>query len=87
MSGPFKQHLVPHPDGGHTLTVSVTPESKRAHIKADRSGLRVYVADVEGEPADAAAIKALARQMGRPRSAFTLISRNGPRERVYRVEA
>ena len=76
MSATFSQHLAAHPDGGHSLCVRITPGSRRAHIKADRSGVRVYVGEpVEGGRAVDAAIAALARRMGRPRSAFSVMER------------
>ena len=86
MAGTFAQHLEAQPDGSHLLRVSVTPDSRRAHIKADRSGVRVYVAEpVVGGRADAAAVAALARQMGRPRSAFTLVEGHTSRDKVFRI--
>ena len=86
MAGTFAQHLEPQPDGSHRLRVRVTPNSRRAHIKADRTGVRVYV----GEPSEdgraiAAAIRALARQMGRPRSAFELLSGDTERDALFRI--
>ena len=86
MSGTLSQHARRRPDGSLSLPIRVTPSSRRAHIKVDGSGVRVYVAEpAQDGQANEAAIKAIAKQMGRPRAAITIISGEFARDKVLRI--
>ncbi len=64
---------------GDTLSVRVIPKSSSNRIKAERMAdgilrLRVYVTLVaEGGKANAAVLKLLAKALGRPKSALSII--------------
>jgi uncharacterized protein len=75
-------------EGGVTLRVRVQPRASRDELVGERAGalvVRLTAAPVDGE-ANAALVRLLARRVGRPPSAFSLIRGAGARDKVLRVD-
>jgi uncharacterized protein (TIGR00251 family) len=75
-------------DGGVTLRVRVQPRASRDELLGERAGallVRLTAPPVDGE-ANAALVRFLARKVGRPASAFSLIRGAGARDKVLRVD-
>ncbi|MDO6456639.1 MULTISPECIES: DUF167 domain-containing protein [Celeribacter] len=74
-------------DGGH-LAVRVTPKASRNVVVVEDGQVRVYVTTVpESGKATKDVIKLLAKAMGRPKSALTLVRGTTSRDKVFRVDA
>jgi uncharacterized protein len=75
-------------DGGVTLRIRVQPRASREALAGERAGalvVRLSAAPVDGE-ANAALVRFLARQLGRPPSAFRLMRGATARDKVLHVE-
>ena len=75
-------------DAGVTLRVRVQPRAARDGVVGERAGallVRLTAPPVEGA-ANAALVRLLAREIGRPPSAFSLIRGAGSRDKVLLVD-
>lgn len=74
-------------DRGH-LAVRVTPKASRNVVVVEDGQVRVYVTTVpESGKATKDVIKLLAKAMGRPKSALTLVRGTTSRDKVFRLDA
>ncbi|SFJ19207.1 DUF167 domain-containing protein [Celeribacter neptunius] len=72
-------------EGDH-LAVRVTPKASRNAIRIEDGQVRVYVTTVpEAGKATKDVVKLLAKAMGRPKSALTLVRGETSRDKVFRV--
>ena len=74
-------------DGGVTLRVRVQPRATHDDVVGERAGallVRLTAPPVEGE-ANSSLVRLLARTIGRPPSAFTLIRGSRSRDKVLLV--
>jgi len=70
---------------GDIITVQVTPRASRARIVEDGEGLRIYVTvPPEDGKANAEVQKMLAKHLGLPKSALTLIRGATARTKTFR---
>ena len=71
---------------GATLELRVTPKASRNEIREEGGTLRVYVTTVpEDGKANAALLKLLARTIGVPKSAVTLVAGHTSRAKTIRL--
>lgn len=74
-----------------TIRIKVTPKAKSSHIKLDKSQddtplYRVYItAPAEKGKANKAAIALLAKEMGLPKSAFTIVLGSTSRTKLVKI--
>lgn len=72
---------------GDLLAVRVTPKASRNMVKIEDGQVRVYVTTVpEAGKATKDVIKLLAKAMGHPKSAFTLLRGETSRDKVFRLD-
>ncbi len=72
---------------GSEIALRVTPKASRNRIEPGEEMLRVYVTTVpEDGKANAAVQKLLAKALGVPKSALTLVRGQTARDKVFRVE-
>lgn len=82
-----------HPDlsdltrPGAEIAVRVTPKAARDRITRDDTGLRIYTTTVpENGKANVAAARILAKALGVPKTALTLLRGQTSRDKVFRID-
>jgi uncharacterized protein YggU (UPF0235/DUF167 family) len=72
---------------GGEIAVRVTPKASRNALDATQTPMRVYVTVVpEAGKANAAVLKLLAKALGVPKSALTLVRGETSRDKLFRIE-
>lgn len=79
--------LTDHAHPGAELTVRVTPNASRDRITCEGDQLRVYTTTApEGGKANAAVTKLLAKSLGLPKTALSLIRGQTSRDKTFRID-